>query len=267
MSERLKPRLPSIRRGHRLARGLVVAWTFSEGTGPTVFDATRINHGTVTGTNFTRPAGISGPAIDFAGGTGKVSCAAIGLPLLPTDHYTIAFRHHTRSIVGYSGVFGFGPTNYADQTGQSRYIINNSNHYYFLGGGADWDTGIAWDADSQWHSIVFTAQGYALCRLYRDGVLVAGPLQANYYGVTAESYVTAGYCPAGGAVGQFSLDYGMIWSRALSPREVIMLHADPFAVLSTTPAAIDLIGAGAVTAPFKPWYPRRRGGILGSGTS
>lgn len=86
-----RPTKPIIQWGHRLNRGLVGAWLFTENGGSVVDDHSysQTNLGTLTGTP-AWAAGYDGPAMSFDGSTQYLTCAAAPLPSRYLDRYTIA---------------------------------------------------------------------------------------------------------------------------------------------------------------------------------
>lgn len=165
-------------------------------------------------------------SLSLDGGTRQMSAIASGLPVYATDAFTIAFWHNTPAVVSLANLFGFGdilPTNGGG--GTERYIITYLGHYYFWGSNADWDTGIAVDADETWHHIAFTFDG-AYLQFYRDGVPSAGPSASPGFGTTS-IHITIGGGHSVAASSLFStVADPLIFSRTLSAAEIAAL-ADP----------------------------------------
>lgn len=136
-----------------------------------------------------------GAGVDFTGGTlSRQVQYAGGMPTGVADPWSIGFWHRTTANVSLSAYFGFGyriPEDPDSVPGGLRYCLNFNGNYYWWGAAADWDTGVPFDADSQWHRVDFTHDGTSW-RLYRDGVLAAGPQSRHASTNVAGNYATVG---------------------------------------------------------------------------
>ncbi len=221
---------------HPLNQGRVLWWLNLPTTngGSKWRDLMRAGHGSLSGfgsgegfINGTRH-GSYGAIRSTASGTGRIIEAAgvPGLPVGASDPWTIHFWHRTAANVNLSHAFGFGrqlPSPGGAPTGDSRYVLNlNSSgqrYFFWAMSVGDWITPTAWDADGIWHRIVFTCDGTNL-RLYRDGVLSAGP-QAKGYTISAGNYVTAfSRHTSASTTANMDLDDCGILSRAWSADDV-----------------------------------------------
>lgn len=205
---------------HPLARGMNVFWLGLPGRagGSRVYDLAGNLHGT--------GAEWSGSAMKSRAGAEKIEVGAAGkVPVGASDPFTIAIRHRTFSYVSLAVVFGFGeqlPSNTGG--GVQRYFLQFNSNYYLWGGAADWDSGIVWDSDGQWHDAVFISDGTNVS-FYRDGIFRASATRPSFG--TASSYISAfsGHAAAASSA-NMDLGYGAIWSRALSASEVKSLSSE-----------------------------------------
>lgn len=149
-------------------------WHLPNGSTLAAQDATTNgNNGTITGA----VAGIGqidGGADVTAAESNVTKASATGLPVNTTDHFTVQGWQRSTSYVSLSQLFGFGfalPTSLGGG-GAGRYLLEFNNDYYFWGINADWDTAVAFDSDSKFHSWAFVWDGTTLV-FYRDGVSAA----------------------------------------------------------------------------------------------
>lgn len=145
---------------------------------------------------------------------------ATGLPVATTAPFTTHFKHRTRAFVSLAQVFGFGAQLPGTTAGVLRYVLNFNSNYYFWGGGADWDTAVAWDVDNLWHDIFFTFDGNQTIRLYRDGLQRASRTAATGWS-TANTFITMGSQHTSAASPpNCDLDDCGIWARELTAGEI-----------------------------------------------
>ena len=218
-----------------MALAPVVYWRLGESAGTTAEDETANNiDGTYSNVVLAATGCITGDAntsVKFEDhNDAKCDVALVsGLPTGVSDDWTIMFWHRTRTVVEASHYFGFGatPTDAGAATGTRRGVILFNDHYYFWGESADWDTGYTFDrfeAGTQpGDFIVFTCDGTNL-RLYRNGILVAGP-QAIPYAAVALTTVTAGSHLSIGTSPNADIDECAIFDFALSAGQVDSLYA------------------------------------------
>ena len=133
------------------------------------------NNGTASGSP-TAATGIVNGGVSLGTSTqAKVQDTSPGdLPSAWTTPFTIQGWWNNSAYVSTAILFGYGgnaPAGTQTYAAQ-RYAMENSSDYYWWGWGADWDTGIAIDADSVWHSWAFAWDASNLY-FYRDGVLKA----------------------------------------------------------------------------------------------
>ena len=225
-----------INRGWGPNRGLVSRWQVVPwyASGPRFIDLASTNHGTLT----------NGPtwqgALGRPGGFGSISAAAgselidggtvAALPTGATAAFSFGFWHNTRAIVSLAHAFGWGATLPIDSTtannGERRSVLQYVGNYYFWGESADWDTGIAWNTGG-WFRIDFTGDGTNL-RLYRNGVLAAGPQAYPAFAAISPGPILAAFSRHSGAASSpnMLLDDCTACDRALSASEVYALYED-----------------------------------------
>src|SRR3989338_2687980 len=203
-----------------MARVLVGYWGFEEGSGAMAYDGSNYgNTGTLTaGPSWTK--GKVGSALSFDGTDDYVEKAsAIGLPTGATAPFTLSGWVKVSAYVDLSHVFGFGsqmPNGL--NNGTMRSILEYNSNWYFWGAGADWDTGIAFDADNNWHFAVISANATNIF-FYRDGVLRASSARPAAL-QTANTYVTMGSKHSAGAFFNGQIDEVRCYNRELSAEEV-----------------------------------------------
>jgi hypothetical protein len=152
------------------------------------------------------------------------------LPVGPTAPWTISFWHRTRTSISLANSFGFGALTNAT-TGAGRLVIQADNNYYLLAWGADWNTGVAWDADNVWHHVAFTSDG-AFLRFYRDGVLAAGPIAITYDAAAGDNILVFGQPLA--IAPDMDLGVPQIYDFALSASAIADIYANPNRAFAST---------------------------------
>jgi hypothetical protein len=213
-----------------LALNPVLYWRLGEGAGTTAADETANNSdGTYSNVVLSATGCLTGDAdtavkFDDHNDSKAQASAVTALPTGVGDDWSIVLWHRTRSLVSLSQYFGFGhgplPTN--PDEGKGRHVLCFNSNYYFWAQNQDWDTGVAFDADSAPHMIAFTSDGSFL-RLYVDGALAAGP-QAIPYNATAGTFVTAGSHHSVGASPNADIDECAIFDFDLSAGEISDLY-------------------------------------------
>ena len=210
------------------AEGLAVWWPTLASAGASLVRDLKLGSqaGVVSGTNWSwKSHGQGGMGLDFALGTGKAEGQGVDLPTLAGAAWSIVVLLAPRTYVNLAAVFGFGKSLPNGDPLQQRYLIEFNNNYYLWGGAADWDTGIAWDADNQLHHVVIISDGTNVS-FFRDGILRAGPQARPAWG-GAITFITAGSRHGGGVTsGQFTLFDGRIYNRALPPALIYQMAHD-----------------------------------------
>jgi hypothetical protein len=190
-------------------------------------------------------AGRVGAAVRFDDSADS-SAAASGVSELPTefgDVWTNSFLHRTRSLVSLSQYWGFGSALSDGSTGTKRNVLCFGGNYYFWGENADWGTGIAFDADSDWHAVDVTSDGSSL-RLYVDGMLAAGPQPIPYAAASGTTVTAGGHHPAG-ASPDADIDECSVATVARSADWLAYAHLDDFANEDTfTLGPQETVGSG-----------------------
>jgi hypothetical protein len=239
-------------RSHPLAPYLRACWIFNEGAGVFVADAAGQNNGQRTGGGWA--AGDRGTAVAFTGGTTESvkQSNAVGLPSA-TDPFAIECRVCMAGTTSLALTWGFGTDPTSVSTGNGRYFMMfggtaPNNNVYFWGGSADWDTGIPWITDGQFHSYIFSKNSAEIV-LYIDGVRRGSTTAPTLF--FADSVVAAGDRHPS-AAGTFTgrMDMGRLFAKHLNDAEAAGLVADPYAMFAPPiwrRYFIPPAGAGGVT--------------------
>ena len=223
------------------------AWVPALGVqGGVLHDIARSVRGVSTGTYSWTSIGIDSPASTF-----ESEGLAGDLPTVATAAWSIVAVAQFDAFVSLSNIFGFGsqlPSS-GGSAGSCRYIIEYLNNYYMWGQTADWNTGIALDADGKTHVLVMTCDG-AYLRFYRDGKLAAGP-QARPSYTTAGSYITAGSKHTSAASsfdGRFLAGY--IYNASLPASSVAELSRDFLMPFRLRKRVVGKVPAGGAISDF-----------------
>lgn len=211
--------------GNGLLTGLYGYWDLDESSG-TRNDSHGSNNLTESGT----VSGVTGKISNAAAFTNTAGqklqkTSASGLPTGASDAWSLSLWHRTDSNVSLSHYFGFGDnpsTNTFPANGVRRALLNFTGDYYFWGEDRDWDTGVAFDADGNWHHVVITCSGTNL-NLYVDGSLAAGPQSVPSFS-TAGTYITVGENHNAGGPPDADIDECGLWSVELTSGQVTSLY-------------------------------------------
>lgn len=112
----------------------------------------------------------------------NVDFGAANLPLQGSDNWSMSVWANMATAPGaleYLAGFGIDNAWVAEfDQGATRSFLTfggaNSNNFYFWGGAADFDTGVGYEADSQWHMYTLTYNAASTTmRAYKDGSFVA----------------------------------------------------------------------------------------------
>jgi len=221
-----KPTIPRLQRGHPLARGLVGAWEFTEGSGPTAYDSSGYgNHGTLAGPP-TWVGGRAGSALSFNGTTNYVS-----VKRNISDDFTLSCWFKTQSSAGSGGHWWLGKSlidgEMPGSVNDFGTAINQGKIYFGCGNP---DTNIVTSGtfnDDYWHFLAATrVRASGAMALYVDGVLT-GTATSNTNSLTAPTSIEFGRPPSnyGPAYYPGMLDSVHIYNRALAAAEVSFLYA------------------------------------------
>jgi hypothetical protein len=221
-----KPTFPRLQRGHPLARGLVAAWAFHEGSGASLRDLSGRGNNGVLQNAPTWTAGKFGTALQFNGGTDAVSISGN----LDLSAFTIGFWWKPAGLAAWSGPFN------NRVAGKNGFQITNDQ------GSAPWKPHLViWNGSAEtaqykassyslavpaadWHYFVWSYDG-ATAKFYVDAVEQAVSSSAVAgYGATG-IYLARGYGYVSGP-----MDATLIYNRALRAHEVARLYFDPFAM-------------------------------------
>ncbi len=146
--------------------------------------------------------------------------------------FTIYAQFVARSYVSLANIFGYGkalPESVGQ--GQGRYLIQFNGNYYFWGIGADWDSGVAFDADGEKHTVCVVVNGASI-KLFKDGDLVAsGTTTSSLTTISAPKiYVGSGHTGAASGPDMIWLTGG-IYDAPLSDADAMRLTVNPYQFL------------------------------------
>jgi Concanavalin A-like lectin/glucanases superfamily len=221
-----KPTIPQLQRGHPLARGLVGAWAFTEGSGPTAHDSSGYgNQGALTGPP-TWVGGRAGSALSFNGTTNYVS-----IKRTISDDFTISVWFSTFSSAGSGGHWYLGKSLVdGEMSGSTQNDFGTSvNQGKANFGCGNPDTTIASAAtynDGSWHLLTATrVKASGAMALYVDGVVV-GTATSNTNSLTTPTSIEFGRPPSnyGPAYYPGIIDSVHIYNRALSATEAALMY-------------------------------------------
>jgi large repetitive protein len=215
----LKPRYPQLQRGDPLARGVVGAWPFHEGSGNTVRDLSGNGYNGVctTGVWASSPVGSALTVAGIDGNTAQIPSFGIS-----TGKVTIAAWVLIASTTGgYYEIFRV-------ESGTSWYLLYNHTSggtITFSPANDNFNVAGISVAIGEWNFIVATFDG-ATVYLYKNAALatsMAGGALATDAGPAA-----FGADPSGGQYLDGKIGGALIYNRALSAAEVAQLYQDPF---------------------------------------
>ena len=222
-----KPKLPILNRAHPLARGLVGAWLFYEGSGVSVLDATGYRaNGVFQGgaPTWVRPRRLS------FGGSGSVRLS-LGPQLEPGAAVSIVTR--TNGAQNTRFVFCKGISTPSATYDYSLYSDTNGVGSLFYGASLKRSTSNNNFFDGSWHNLAVCASATATI-FYKDGAqfgnavsgaaLPAGASRPALIGARPTN--SAGTTNDFGYIGQ--VEYVFVYNRALTAGEVRALHIDPY---------------------------------------
>jgi hypothetical protein len=239
----VKPVKPILQMGHPLARGLLGAWTFHEGSGGTGIKIQNMaNRAASTGTfgvhaaigGLTAPtwvAGPFGPALSFNGTSsviGNFTRNDIPLALHGGSEITMA--------VWFKGSHGQSALRIqtSDGTGYALPIWEGGSSPKSIFSWDDTTNGLIWNGsvnDGNLHFLVTTRKTSGSWINYFDSK-VDGTRSSNS---TTNTFTSAAYDWVmgmfSGSAGEFTngiVDAPMVWNRVLTATEVSMLYRDPF---------------------------------------
>jgi len=221
-----KPTFPRLQWGHPLARGLVAAWAFHEGSGGSLRDISERGNNGVLQNAPTWTGGQFGTALKFNSGTDAVSITGnLDLPV-----FSISFWWKAAGLATWSGPFN-------NRVGGKNgfQIVNDQGsspwkpHLVIWNGSAESaqykasSYSLAVPA-SDWHHFVWSYDG-ATAKFYVDAVeqTVSSSAVSGY--PISGIYLSRGYGYVTGP-----MDATLIYNRALSAHEVQRLYFDPFAM-------------------------------------
>lgn len=223
--------LATLQRGHPLARGLALAYTFGDRAGSRVIDGCGARHGTL-GTGFAWPGTLYGGGLQNTNTSGSQRLS--WSPLASGTTFTIAVRFLTTGGATYRCLCS---NNNATTAG--LFITTSKLNYYYSGNHLSTTT----LSSSTWYDAVFSVTagaGTFYLNGVADGTCSSVPtanLQTSFSDTSYSDYFTG------------TLDYLYVWvNRALSANDVIRLKADPFAMFRRR---LILPGAASpATGPF-----------------
>ncbi len=217
-----------------LTQGLVGYWNFGEGSGSVAYDATENNNdGTLTNFDFNSSSGWTtgnaaantGSALKFDGSNDYVDVA--DATSLEPSALTISFWLKLNTIPD-MGILGKQFPLDVIWNITNGYLIrtNMPNEIMLIVGTGTSQVAISASsfATSTWYFVTATHDGSNI-RLYKDGVLVAGPTSASPISYTDSGNLAIGR-ESGGTAGAHNglIDEVRIYNRALSADEIRYLY-------------------------------------------
>ncbi len=243
-----KPKIPLLRVGDPLAKGLVAAWAFSEGVDDVVRDVTKRYPGARAATTSWERAG---PYIHFPNGLN----AYIILPNLGFSGDTsISFfvRHRMVSWQEQDSLFGFGVTNPGQSCTLRTGHVAVAYKWYFWGNDLDVPQAALPNYSGTWANVLCVYDSVLSTRhVYHNGLLVASDAPGN------PNWTNANY-----SIGGFNGDWAdgdmsivAVWNRALTSGAARALNADPFRIIRPQRVAglVAALGAPGTTTIQLDW--------------
>ncbi len=235
--------LPGIRRSHRLARGLLGLWLFSDGHGGTVYDVANphdiANHGTLTSMDpptdwVTSPMG---DVLDFDGGDDRVDVTSdITSGTITKFSLAALLKIDTIEIAAVAGKDNDVEFAMACHT-------NGVHRVYIDSGAQRWTSNNGFWVAGEWAHVVWVYNGTLAdadkVRVYKDGVLVTpasattavasfpATAQSLCFGYDRGLVVDFGYSTLDGQYAQVAFWLG----RSLAVDDAAELSADPWGLM------------------------------------
>lgn len=206
------PKGSLLQRSHPLARGLVGAWLFNEGSGLTAYDSAGRNNGTLTN-GPTWGAGVFGKCLMFDG-----SNDWINTDLIPPTTGTYSFWFNSRS-------FAASLIPISSITWAHRGVVLSSVAVDVI---ATNQTDFTWVFATGWHHLTMTFTPSA-CQAYVNGVALAPVVSAASPNATNTNVNIGCRNNSGNVPFNGQIDAVCIWNRILSDREIRTNYLDPFA--------------------------------------
>lgn len=229
-------------------------YLFNEGAGFNLSSTRPFNNGVASG-GYSWAAGKFGPAGNFDGSTGKVSCGGTGPLDLPNIGISIVAWIYERT----AGGGGFGRV---IDKGTSYSLSWNSGKLAFVVSGIN-TPNTTTITSNVWHQFVATADvASGLYKLYLDGKLDASGTGVTGIASTATVAVIGGRASDNLRNWDGLIDHVRIYPFALTQSQIARLYAEPFYDYVTPNRRI--ISQVAATG-FKPYWARQRSRIIGAG--
>ncbi len=252
-----------------LSQGLLAGWPFNENSGSTVANFARygtIINGTLAG-GTSWGSGPTGSVLAFDGSSGYVGVAT-GTTLSSLSALSISAWINTAAtpastlqmiVARYDSSLAFPANGYYlsifDATGtgvaQARIVVQD-------GTTSNGIQGLTTISPGRWYHIVGTWNHQGTMTVFVNGIVdnsvssaVTGATPSNstpvyvggrYSGSTPEKYWNG------------SIDFPLIWNRALSASEVAALYARPYHLFQPMQGAWLMPGVGAGFGGWQPWY-------------
>jgi len=234
-----------------LDTGLVGHWTFDEGAGNTVTDATTTgNNGTVYGAAWDN--GISGKALRFNGSDDYIQCAYEGP--MGASARTVSFWAKT-SVVDQQVVLSYGandPFGASFRVGLPAWKFDEGAGVDVSGGAITYSATVA---DDNWHFYAFVVPGISNpqvsdCLVFQDDKLLTtvsdSILTETSIDTQTDSPICIGRYFGGTRYFNGILDDVRIYDRALSENEVVELYET-----TPEPATLLLFALGSLALRTK----------------
>ena len=217
-----KPILPRLQRGHPLARGLIAAWTFHEGSGPSLVDISGRGN---TGTLQNAPSwsgGQFGSSLSFN--------AASSQSVLTTN---TALSNDFTFLVWFRPTATAAFTRIADKNYIAGFWLGHAGSGSGMWGGGVIEYGSSYGifvplATNEWHQLVSRRSG-TTHTIIGDGGAVS---TSNIVASTALDATAVRFGVAHNGSGYFSgqISQVLFWNRAVSDADIKALYLDPFAM-------------------------------------
>lgn len=229
------PQFIQLNKGHPMSRGLVGCWLMNEASGVVAFDSSGHNNkGTLeSDTHFV--AGKHGSALDFDGAGDYVECANSN-SLDITDVLTMVACFKTDITATYQRIFDKGWDRYT--MGLTPHEDGRGFHVSYRNQLGDahvvYSSGFVYSMNT-WYQVAGVIDSLAKsCKIYINGVLNT---QEDFVGTSIKS--TSDPVRLGTQVSQSYLngqiDFALIWNRALTPQEILILFNNPFEMFEPEP--------------------------------
>ncbi|MDX2197907.1 MAG: hypothetical protein SF069_02930 [Phycisphaerae bacterium] len=217
---------------HPLAAGLVAFWPFAEGSGLRVSDANGRFHGTLAGMTAANAwkAGDRGWCLKLDGAAGRITTSARqfgSTNLLAQSGQAFTFAMRFAATIDTAGYI----VSRATTTNLAFAVLCDFGDTYIYLRGAAGETSFGGLLDGRPHDLVIVWDG-AAAAAYWDGQLL-GALTVGAQGEPSQDLLFGALRHSSPLIfGDAGYDYAAIWQRALTAKEIALLSAEPWALVS-----------------------------------